>query len=701
MFPLNLNMKCSMRAWVGLCAAFLAVEVSAQIQVEGTGWWSDRALQRALAELAATDQRDVITANVVEDAVFFVMSSVVDEGYLRPEVEATIERDTGENVVHRFDVDFMDLLPRPLQGRHVTLTVKPGVRYKFGELNLRGTESIWGEAQVRGLMIPRTGILARSADAVYTPAKLRRGLEQVRLELDRAGYAENDVHVEAERKNPTTGQVDVDIVINPGPRWRGEAVRVEGGAEIAVRAFKPDAFKNMIWTAAVEQDLVEQFRRAYYQSGYPDVRVTTRREMRESAGAERLVEVVLEVNAGEKVTMGAARFSGTDAVKLAVLARRIELKRGDLLNPIEVEEARRRLQRLRALRRVRVDYDPATGSERAPVFDLEAREPWEVSLLGGFGSYEQVRAGVELKGNNLFSRSHQFRVEGIASMKSLRGEMVYTVPEIFGEAVDGNVRLFGLDREELSFQRREYGGSFGVSRRSLPWINAEGLVSYTFQELANERNELATRQTDDDAASTASLTLGLRRDRRDNPLLPRKGQRWTAQVEIADQSLGGSSAFQRIELGWSWHKPLTDSSWLHFGVAHGTILTLGEPDDQGLPMNKRFFPGGENSYRGLQAGAAVTRDTTGDLTGAKSFSMLNLEYELALTQRISAVLFWDALGVTAKVAEFPWEDTLHAVGGGVRYNTVIGPVRLEYGHNVNRRVGDPSGRVHFSIGYPF
>lgn len=72
------------------------------------------------------------------------------------------------------------------------------------------------------------------------------------------------------------------------------------------------------------------------------------------------------------------------------------------------------------------------------------------------------------------------RIEAIASVKSLSGDAVYTVPEVFGEAVDGNVRLFGLDREELSFQRQEYGGSVGLTRRSLPWINAEGVGELYF-----------------------------------------------------------------------------------------------------------------------------------------------------------------------------------------------------------------------------
>jgi outer membrane protein insertion porin family len=693
-----------LRGFQGILAAIglgCATGWAAEIQVKGAGWWTDRDLRRALSELSTGTPSDIITANAVEDAVFFVMSAVADDGYLRPEVEATIKRESGEVITHRFDIDFLDLLPRPLRGIEVQLVVTPGVRYRFGELKVVGGESAIKPERVRTLLIPRTGLLAGAADAVFTATKLSKGLEQVRLELDRAGFAGNVVEVTSEHKDPVTGQVDLELAIDPGARWRIAQVRVEGAAAVEIPRYSPDELIGQRWTASVEQDLVEQFRRAYYKEGYADVRFSAKQEFNETSNGERGVIMVIEITPGNVVTMGAPDFGGTTAVKREVLARRVELKKGERLNPIEVEEARRRLQRLRALRRVGVHYEPRDDNTRSPVFELEAREPWEANLLAGFGSYEQVRAGVEVKGNNLFRRSHQLRIEAIASVKSLSGDAVYTVPEVFGEAVDGNVRLFGLDREELSFQRQEYGGSVGLTRRSLPWINAEGLVNYTFQELKSEPHDLTAPTAVAESTSTASLTLGLRRDRRDNPLLPRKGQRWTVQIEMADKSLGGAAAFQRIELGWSWHRPLTEASWVHVGLSHGTILTLGQPDDSAIPVNKLFFPGGENSYRGLQSGEAVTRDTAGELIGAKSFSMLNLEYELALTQRISAVVFWDALGITARIADLPWEDTLHAAGVGVRYNTVIGPIRLEYGHNLNPRPTDPAGTLHLSIGYPF
>ena len=454
------------------------------------------------------------------------------------------------------------------------------------------------DERARGLLIPQTGLLSRTRDAFFTPGKLRAGLEQIRFELERGGYAEAKVEVLSEVKDDESGKVDLRISIDPGPRWVIGAVNFTGDSDRAQSLADSNRLTDQNWTQAREQDWVERVRQSYYKDGYPDVRLSVSHEMAAPEDQTRAVSLALTIDAGEQVRLGATQYVGSRAVNEVVLQRRADLAAGSKLNPVEVEEARRRLQRLQALRRVGIRYQPTTGPERSPVFDLEARDPWELSLLAGVGSYEQVRGGVELKGNNLFSRSHQLRLEAIVSLKSLRGDAVYTVPEIFGETVDGNVRLFGLDREELSFQRREYGGSVGLSRRQLPWFQAEGIVDYTFQQLANDQNELGTRGTDLQDTVTASMTLGIRRDRRDNPLLPRVGERWTAQVEIADGALGGEAVFQRVEVGWSWHKPWKADNWFHVGFSHGTILTLAQANDRKPTREQTLFPGGRKTATG-------------------------------------------------------------------------------------------------------
>jgi len=80
---------------------------------------------------------------------------------------------------------------------------------------------------------------------------------------------------------------------------------------------------------------------------------------------------------------------------------------------------------------------------------------------------------------------------------------------------------------------------------------------------------------------------------------------------------------------------------------------------------------------------------------------LNLELEQLLTDSLSAVVFVDTLAASRLASDGLGDETLSSIGLGVRWRTFMGPVRLEYGHNLNRRPGDPNGALHFAIGFPF
>jgi outer membrane protein insertion porin family len=98
---------------------------------------------------------------------------------------------------------------------------------------------------------------------------------------------------------------------------------------------------------------------------------------------------------------------------------------------------------------------------------------------------------------------------------------------------------------------------------------------------------------------------------------------------------------------------------------------------------------------------AATRNAEGLFVGAKSYLQANLELEQALTTKWSVVAFADALGTAVSLRDYPVKDKLYSAGLGLRYQTIIGPVRLEYGRNLNPRPLDPSGTLLFSIGVPF
>jgi outer membrane translocation and assembly module TamA len=75
--------------------------------------------------------------------------------------------------------------------------------------------------------------------------------------------------------------------------------------------------------------------------------------------------------------------------------------------------------------------------------------------------------------------------------------------------------------------------------------------------------------------------------------------------------------------------------------------------------------------------------------------------EQLLTKSWSIVAFFDALGEAQSRNDYPWDQRLYSAGGGLCWRTPIGPVRLEYGYNLNPRPHDPMGTLHFSVGFPF
>lgn len=192
-------------------------------------------------------------------------------------------------------------------------------------------------------------------------------------------------------------------------------------------------------------------------------------------------------------------------------------------------------------------------------------------------------------------------------MKSTNLNFSYTVPELLGDSIDGTAELFAL-RREIAFLREEYGASFTL-RRPVERFGGDATLRYSIESLRNSRNALVRRPTDTDELSVASLTFALNGDRRDNPLLPRHGYSWITRLQVANPSFGGDSRYQRLELGGSYHTAWGDSRWLHAGLFHGVITTI-DGDDSTLPINRRFYPGGDSIRRARCTSPSDSRSNT-------------------------------------------------------------------------------------------
>jgi outer membrane protein assembly complex protein YaeT len=518
--------------------------------------------------------------------------------------------------------------------------------------------------------------------------------------LRQQGYAEAAVTAGEVSLDAETGRVRATIQVNEGRRWRVTALQfvlTDGSAApILPDSLRPDQSWNSLW----RQDTTTAIRRWYFTRGHPDVQVKLTPQAVDAPDGTKAVTVLAQVTPGPEVHVGQVRFIGNNYTHDAILRRLVRDQPGALLNPIRFNSSQARISQLGVFRNIDLTYDPPDAATRDVVYTLTEGRRQEVSLLAGYGSYEQLRAGVEWRHFNLFGRAHTSSLKLVQSMKGSQGDYIYTVPELFGSTTDGSARLFGLRREEPSFMREEYGANI-----SLLWplrrLGVALTTGYTFKHLRNSDNELATSATDQTQADVASFNLGVVRERRDNPLRPRKGYNIHLQVESANRALGGEVVYQQVVFGASYHTGWGNGRWFHAGLSQGVVTTFGASNDALLPVSVRFYPGGDGSIRGYQKGEAAPRDADGQFIGAKAYTLFNLELEQALTSKWSVVIFGDALGTARRMADYPYSEKLYAVGLGVRYQTIIGPVRAEYGHNLNPRPLDPAGTLLFSIGFPF
>ncbi|MCL4180522.1 MAG: BamA/TamA family outer membrane protein [Verrucomicrobia bacterium] len=673
----------------------------AKLSVRGFGLLGNRQLTKIMRLARAEKVRpEYFDADFVEDGVLILLARLEETGHLEPEVIAQMTLRDGRELEHTWNARFETILPRPLQIKRLVFRARPGVRYYYDRIDIAGLESMT-PADAQRHFISTEGLLQLKSMRVYTPGRLNDSIRNLRENLSRRGYADARVEVIDLRQDDLSGAVRVNIQVEQGLLTMVRSLRTEvfGPGEAEPRQRSTNEL-NTPYSLLWEQNFIHGQRTNQYRMGYPDVAVSLTPLARETNA--NLIQLDLDaiVQIGPRMRVGQLRFEGQRRTHPRVIENRLPLDPGDWLDPLEVERGRQRLARLGAFDRVEVRYEQADASHRDITYELEEAETLGFSVLLGYGSYEQLRGGIEFEQRNMFGLAHDFRVRGIQSFKSSSGDLRYTIPQLFGEEFDLFGYAAGLHREEISFTRREFGGGVGVARYFAP-IQSDANLRYDYQVLnADDISPDTAEEVGLSEARVAAFVLDLRHDRRDSPLVPRRGLRLFANSEFASTALGGEVDYQRILLGGSYHLRLGGGRYLHLGVTHGLSFTAGGTDLE-LPFNKRFFPGGQNSVRGFQEGEAAPRNAEGDVIGAETFLQGNLELEQMLTPNWSVVAFTDAVGFARSRDDYPFDEELYSVGGGIRWKTLVGPIRLEYGYNLNPRRHDPTGTLHFSIGFPF
>lgn len=685
-------------AWVSLADGKPKPPPSAKFKVSGYGLLGDLRLKRVIKLLELQKKApEFLGANFVEDSALILDSKLRDDGYLRPELVIRVVKEDGSRA--QFVWSQSESLPRPLRAREVDFIIHKGLLYYYKTLQFSGLTALT-QKKTRSYFVETGGLIPLKKNRFYSPERLRRSVTSLGEVLDQMGFHDERVTVGKSEQNDQTGEVFVRIDATQGPKFIVQSVREE--------VFFPDTnaptdlrtnWLRHVYSRYWQEDYIQRLRTNYYALGYPDTTVTMQIEGRQPAGTNVFLHLLAEVKTGPRVRTGDVSFHGDKHTKESMLMRRVPLHTGDWLDRLKAERGQYQIARLGVFDSVELKYETVSTNLWDVHYDLTEGKTIEVSPLFGFGSYDLVRVGAEVQQNDLWGLAHSSDVKVIQSVRSSSGEYTYTIPQVFAEDVDVFATANALRREEISYVDQEYGGGLGV-RRNFRDAATDVSLRYNYgilqatEESANFIQEGAQNPT------VGEFILDVRHDRRDNPLDPRRGYEVLANVEIASQYLGGTASYDRVELGGSYHIPLNDSEWIHLGLRHGFVVANGSASNN-LPFIRRFFPGGEDTVRGYEEGEASPRNAKGQIVGAETYTLGNVEFEQGLTPKWSVVGFVDGVEFAEHLSDYPGNEALFSVGGGLSWRTIVGPVRVEYGYNLNPRKQDPSGEIQFSLGFPF
>ena len=121
-----------------------------------------------------------------------------------------------------------------------------------------------------------------------------------------------------------------------------------------------------------------------------------------------------------------------------------------------------------------------------------------------------------------------------------------------------------------------------------------------------------------------------------------------------------------------------------------------------IPLNERFYAGGPNSLRGFGYQLVGPLDKERDPIGGRLKVAWNvLEIRQSLYKMIGLAFFADVGNVWLGPKHFHFNDFRSCVGAGLRANTPIGIVRLDYGINLGPKEGEPQAKLYFNMGQAF
>ncbi|QDY69056.1 autotransporter assembly complex protein TamA [Qingshengfaniella alkalisoli] len=562
--------------------------------------------------------------------------------------------------------------------------------------------------RVSGASLSQKALDEEITDGQEIMASARSDYARILGVLYEEGYYGPSVSIMVDRReaaetSPFSAPQDVQIVqiiVQTGPRFRFGQTDIDPRAPDSVQPLATGfevgkrARANVIGTAA--RTAVNEWK----DLGYAKADVDTQ-DITADHNARRL-NVDIGLNTGPRLRFGDVTIDGNSKIREERLRQILGWPRGERYSPDELQRSVTRLRRSGVFSTVNVRESDTPNPDGTLDYNLTLIENKPRRI--GFGAEYSTLDGLLVNGfwlhRNVFGGAERFRIDG--EIKDI------------GEAIDNPTTGSGVDYRLSARLTRP--AAFGPDRDLFLYGNLEHNDEPDYVESLGSLGVGITRYFNEDLY--AEIAIGLRYSHVEDDLgerdfthlvLPSRVE-WDERDDPGDAAEGyylNVRATPFISTGESetgMQAYIDGRTYWGFGEETDTVLAarlqLGSvlgSSIKGTPPNYLFYSGGGNTVRGFEY-ESLGVEADGAHTGGRSFIGLSTEVRRKVTNAIGVVGFVDTgfVGPDSFYTEDgSWQT---GVGLGIRYDTPIGPLRVDLATPVQSEDKDAFSAVELYIG---
>jgi outer membrane protein insertion porin family len=634
-----------------------------------------------LGELVKAKSTDFYQPQFLRDGVQAIKKAYVEAGYHATEVETKVDIDDKQEAT-------------------VTFTITEGSAVYVTDIRFEGNTVFKDRELKKALLTKKKWFLS----FLTKRGAYREEMAQVDVDLLTDKYF-NKGYIQARVRQPQVllkddkKSVELVFEIEEGPQFFIGVLDVQGDLLVGreellakVRMRPGDVFSRL----ALRENLLV-LNDFYADQGYAFVNVTPQTEVDEE---QRKVDITFEIEQGSRVRIGRIGIAGNTRTRDKIIRRHVQLGEGDLYSATGIKESRRRINNLGFFDEVNLTTSRGAEEHLMDVeIDVKERPTGSFSVGAGFSSADGLLLQGSVSQENFMGKALKLDLAASLGGKSSTYRIGLLDPYFLDRDLALGFDVYKTEREWTDFTREATGGNIKLGLPITDDLRSFFVYRYEKKDIYDIAED-ASNQIKEEAGEstissvTASLTLNTTDFRPD----PSRGHISELSVEYA--GLGGDAKFVKYIFDHRYFYPLPRE--FVFSV-HGRFGYIQDLDDRRIPLDERFYLGGINSMRGFKTRELGPRDPdTGDYYGGNKTAFANVEltFPLIRDMKLKGVVFFD-IGNAWDKEQSMFSDLRYSVGAGVRWNSPMGPLRFEWGYNLDPKPWEESSVFDFTVGRMF